>query len=146
MAAPIRVVHESDPKQDIVDEGKHLIKDWKVMAARVLIVMYERGKQKSRAEVRTAGGIIVPDTGEMGSLGTEKFQSKVGLVMKVGPLAFQDDETHRWGGVIPEIGDWVQIDVSRTIPFDMPNGRRGRYVEDVDVYAILPDIAFDAVW
>jgi co-chaperonin GroES (HSP10) len=53
----------------------------------------------------TAGGIHLPDR----TLLEDRFQGKVGLVVKVGPLAFKDDELTRarFGGVQVRVGDWV---------------------------------------
>ena len=36
-----------------------------------------------------------------------RFQGKMGLVLKLGPLAFQDDANAKFGGVQIEVGDWV---------------------------------------
>ncbi len=41
------------------------------------------------------------------SLMEDRFQGKVGLVLKCGPLAFQDDATVRFGGMSIEPGNWV---------------------------------------
>ena len=49
------------------------------------------------------GSIIVPDVSMMES----RFQGKVGLVLKCGPMAFVDDAVARFGGVVVEPGDWV---------------------------------------
>lgn len=53
----------------------------------------------------TAGGIHLPDK----TLLEDRFQGKVGLVVKMGPLAFKDDELTRarFGGVTVSVGDWV---------------------------------------
>lgn len=40
-------------------------------------------------------------------LAEDRFQGKVGLVLKVGPTAFQDDGIAKFGGVEAKIGDWV---------------------------------------
>jgi hypothetical protein len=37
----------------------------------------------------------------------ERFQGKIGLVLKVGPIAFKDDGVAKFGGVEIEPGDWV---------------------------------------
>lgn len=41
------------------------------------------------------------------SLAEDRFQGKVGLVLKVGPVAFKDDSVAKFGGVTVEPGDWV---------------------------------------
>jgi hypothetical protein len=37
----------------------------------------------------------------------DRFQGKVGLVLKMGPLAFEDDGIIKFGGVKVQRGDWV---------------------------------------
>lgn len=146
MPMPIRIVHPTSPRDDIMEDVGHLLKDFQVMAARVLVVVYERGKQKGRGDVKSAGGLIIPDTGSLSAMGNDKWQGKVGLVVGMGPLAFKEDANHKWGDNIPKIGDWVMYDVGNTSPFDLPGDRRARYVEDVHIDAVVPDVAFDAVW
>lgn len=41
------------------------------------------------------------------AMSENRFQGKVGLVMKVGPTAFQDDSVAKFGGVMIRPGDWV---------------------------------------
>ena len=49
------------------------------------------------------GSIIMPDR----SMAEARFQGKMGLVLKCGPLAFKDDAAAQFGGVTIEVGDWV---------------------------------------
>ena len=37
----------------------------------------------------------------------DRFQGKIGLVLKVGPLAFKDDSAMKFGGVTIVPGQWV---------------------------------------
>ena len=37
----------------------------------------------------------------------DRFQGKIGLVLKLGPVAFVDDSVAKFGGVIVQPGDWV---------------------------------------
>lgn len=60
----------------------------------------------------TAGGIHLTDNYK----DEDVFQGKVGLILKMGPMAFQDDETHKWP-IKPKIGDWVTYRVSDGWPF-----------------------------
>ncbi len=65
---------------------------------------------------KTAGGIILTDK----SRGEDIYQGKAGLIIKMGPMAFQDDETTtppiKWP-IKPKIGDWVLFRVSDGWPF-----------------------------
>ena len=49
------------------------------------------------------GSIIMPDK----TMAEARFQGKMGLVLKCGPLAFKDDSVARFGGVTIDVGDWV---------------------------------------
>jgi hypothetical protein len=82
MGAPVRVVHDTDPAQEIIRDVGYLCDDITVMGADVLIVMYERLKG-SRGERKTAGGLLLPDTANT-TAHEDRFQGKVGLVMKMG--------------------------------------------------------------
>lgn len=37
----------------------------------------------------------------------DRWQGKVGLVLKVGPMAFQDDAVNKFSGLTVKPGDWV---------------------------------------
>ena len=52
---------------------------------------------------RTAGGIIKPDK----ALDEARFQGKAGLVIAMGPQAFEDDAALRFGGQRVAVNDWV---------------------------------------
>lgn len=51
--------------------------------------------------------IILPDSVHDEALS----QGKIGLVIKMGPLAFQDDEHIKFRGQKLEVGEWVQYDI-----------------------------------
>lgn len=146
MPAPIRIVHTTDPRKDIVgDVGKYLA-DVKIPPFAVLLAMYERAAGKGGTERRTTGGILLPSAQPTGTLNEDTHQGKVGLVMKLGELAFTDDPDHRWGGFKPAVGDWVAIRVGDSYSFDLPGPRRCRVIEDANVKMIVPDDVFDAIW
>lgn len=67
-----------------------------VAAKHVLVAQYIRPE-------KTKGGIIRTDR----SLGEDRFQGKVGLVLAVGPLAFEDDAVNKFGGFKVGPGDWA---------------------------------------
>lgn len=145
MPAPLRVIQSSDPAQDIMDDVGEFIPHFRPVGAGVLLVMYERGNQKGGGEVKTKGGIIVPNTAT-GALAEDKYQGKVGLVVALGPIAFTEDASHRWGDAVPQVGDWVLISIGDSYSFDLPGPRRARMVDDVNVKLIVSREAFDAVW
>lgn len=89
---------------------------------------------------KTKGGIILVDN----TLQEDRFQGKVGLVLKVGPIAFHDDNVNKFGGVKVEPGDWVLFRASDGLElfFVDKNGRDGtpcRILEDVHIKARLTD-------
>src|SRR6185312_5199214 len=138
MAQPLRVLHDRDPREDIREDVGAVTDTIDPLGAGVLIVMYERGKGKG--EAKTAGGIILANK----TLDEDKYQGKAGLVMKLGPIAFTDDASHQWGDRVPQVGDWVMVNVGDSFAFDLPGDRRARIVEDVNVKAILRHQ--DMVW
>jgi co-chaperonin GroES (HSP10) len=130
MAQAIQMQHETDPRDEILTDVASFLPDISVMGARLLVAPYIRSKQ-------TRGGIFLPDN----TRAEDKFQGKVGLVLALGPLAFRDDETHRFGDKTPKVGDWIVFAVGDTFGFELGT-RRCRAVEDVDVHLIVqrPDI------
>ncbi len=67
-----------------------------VAAQRVLIAVYIRPE-------KTKGGIYRIDK----ALAEDRFQAKVGLVLKVGSLAFVDDAVNKFGGFRVNAGEWA---------------------------------------
>lgn len=126
----MEMIHEIDPRELILKEVKPYAEHIKVLGADLLCAVYMRPRQ-------TKGGIMLPDQ----SRKEDEFQGKVGLVIKMGPIAFQDDNDHRFGNVAPKVGDWVIFRVGDT--FELIIGeRKFRLVQDVNVRAIVdkPDI------
>lgn len=99
----VKMKHVIDPKVAIWNKLKGYEGAFKPLGATVLIAVYERGE-------RTAGNIIIPETSQLRK--EDKFQGNVGMVVKMGPLAFRDDADHEWGDTKPAVGDWVVFDVN----------------------------------
>lgn len=72
------------------------LSDIDVMHNMVLVAIYIRPE-------RTSGGIIRPDE----NIQEDLYQSKIGLVLKLGPNAFVDDATTSFYGQKVDVGDWV---------------------------------------
>lgn len=128
MTRAIAMVHETDPKQEILSRVRGLIDDILPMTTEVICGIYVRPE-------RTAGGIILPQ--DKGMRREDEYQGKVGLVLKMGPLAFTDDENHKWGDVKPKVGDWVLWRVGDTFPFSLGDAPC-RFVDEGLIRAILP--------
>lgn len=130
MAKALLMEHSVDPRLEIEKDVAEYIKGFEPMGALVVVGVYERpDKTKS-------GLYIAAKTKE-----EDKYQGKVGLVLAMGPLAFQEDASHRWAGKLPQVGDWVVYRIGDTTGFELGE-RRCRFVEDVDIKAIVaqPDI------
>lgn len=87
--------HSVDPKQALQAEVGD-ISDFEVFHNEVVVAVYLRPE-------KTAGGIILTDMNR----DEDRYQSKVGLVVKTGPDAFEDDSGKWFKGVQVKVGDWV---------------------------------------
>ena len=121
--------HTVDPKQKLIEESKDAVEFLEPMGALVLIAVYVRGG-KDGSEQKTKGGLIIPG----GTRDEDKYQGKVGLVLKWGELAFTEDETHKWPKK-PKLHDWVVYRVGDTLPF-IVGEKTYRFIEDVDIRSI----------
>jgi co-chaperonin GroES (HSP10) len=126
---PFTVIkHEVDPKEKLLQELGD-ISDVEVFGNQVLIAVYTRP-----VEAKTIGGIMLP-----GSINdADKFQSKTGLVVKMGPDAFYDPNGKWFKGISIKDHDWV---ISR--PADgwslTINNVLCRLVDDVNIKMRAPD-------
>lgn len=124
MPSALKMAHVKDPRDEIHAKLGGAEDGVRIMGARVLVATYVRPEQ-------TAGGIFLADR----TRDEEKHQGKTGLVIALGPLAFEDDETHQWGVTKPVIGDWVMFNIGDT---------RRLVIRDVEC-RILEDVAVQAV-
>lgn len=70
---------------------------------------------------KTKGGIIRPGV----NLGEARFTGCVGLVLKLGQMAFKYDGAYPYEGKIPAEGDWVHYDPTNAREFFLgPKGDR----------------------
>lgn len=81
------------------------IDDSLLMGSRLLVAKWIR-RSEGKIQLTTA------------TRNEDKFQGKVGLVLKVGPLAFEDDATHDWRGQRARPGDWVLFGYGDGTDFD----------------------------
>lgn len=98
----------------------------------VLVAVYIRPKQ-------TAGGILMPDS----VTDEDKYQGKIGLILKKGPSAFVDP-TERWfSGAELQVGDWVLFRPSDGWGMTI-NKQMCRMMEDIAVRARVSQP--DMIW
>jgi co-chaperonin GroES (HSP10) len=127
----MKMTHAVDPKVDIF-ESVGDIKDFEMFNNQLLVAIYVRPQ-------RTASGIFLTDN----TVDEDKFQGKVGLVVKLGPDAFED-ETGKWfKDVKINIGDWVVFRPSDGWAISV-NGKSCRILDDVAVRGRIQ--APDMVW
>ena len=92
----IAMEHEVDPKEAIYKEIGDILPNFELMNTQVLVAVYIRPE-------KTRGGIIMTTK----SRDEDRYQSKVGLILKTGPSAFVDDEGKWFGNANLSQGDWV---------------------------------------
>lgn len=119
-----------DPKLKILEDVKEHIDGFLPLSSQVLVAIYVRPN-------KTKSGIHLSDR----TVEEDLYQGKVGLILKMGDLAFVDDANHKFGENRPKVGDWIVYRIGDTFPFVLGN-RYCRFVEDVSVKAIIsrPDI------
>lgn len=87
--------HDRDPK-DLIREEIGSLEGYDLSGHQVLVAIYVRpGK--------TGGGLLRHDS----ELREDEYQGKVGLIIKMGPLAFTDLGPAWPDERVPQIGDWV---------------------------------------
>lgn len=83
---------------------------------------------------RTAGGIFLTDN----TINEDKWQGKVGLVLKKGPMAFENDGSNDFKGQTVKEGDWVIYRTSDGFSIDV-NSTHCRLLEDVHIKGRVTD-------
>lgn len=91
------MVHEEDPAEAILAQAGDL-RDIDVFNNQVLVAVYQR-----QAESKTEGGIILTHH----TTDEDQYQSKVGLILKMGPTAFYDKNENWFQGQDMVPGDWI---------------------------------------
>jgi co-chaperonin GroES (HSP10) len=87
----------------------------------------------------TEGGIHLPDQ----TIDEDRWQGKVGMVLKKGPIAFLDDPRNSFHGQNVEPGEWVMFRVSEA-PAISVNGVHCRLLEDIHVRGVISSPSF--IW
>lgn len=121
--------HDADPKAATLAEIGD-ISGLTLTGRQVLIAIYRRPGI-------TKGGILLTDAAKDEDL----YQGKVGLIVKTGAFAFENDDDHRFGGDLPKVGDWVFFRVADGWCLSV-NGRPSRILQDNNIRGIVqhPDM------
>lgn len=137
---PLLMHHDVDPKisiQRAYDDTDQV----EVFHNNVLVGIYERPQQLK-------SGLFLPD----GVRAEDMWQGKVGLVLQVGPAAFQDAGNVGFYGLTVKPGDWVVFRPSDGFQLllavnreHQPTGRLFcRLLQDIHIMATIthPDLIF----
>jgi co-chaperonin GroES (HSP10) len=137
MALISKLIHKEDPAAIIWREIGDGIEGFDIAAQGVLVATYKR-----EADVMSAGGVLYPHA----AVKDDEFQSKTGLVVKLGRRAFIDDEHIQWNGFRCDVGDWVIFRASDGIRMSLggPGGAHCRLMADVYLKIKVPNA--DAVF
>ena len=87
--------HEVDPKKKLIDEIGD-ISNFEIFNNNILVAVYQR-------PAKTKSGLYLTDK----TTEEDRFQSKVGLLLKVGPRAFEPNAEGWFDGVEFNLNDWI---------------------------------------
>ncbi len=87
--------HEIDPKKKLIDEIGD-ISNFEIFNNNILVAVYQR-------PAKTKSGLYLTDK----TTEEDRFQSKVGLLLKVGPRAFEPNAEGWFDGVEFNLNDWI---------------------------------------
>lgn len=119
----------SDPKAEILKLLGSAVDAFSVLGDRVLVATYIRAE-------KTKGGILLPGT----QRDEDRYQGKVGLILKKGPTAFKYDGSFPYEGDIPNDGQWVVYRTSDTWEFFL-NGVSCRLIPSDLIRAVVENPA-----
>lgn len=117
---PMIMQHDTDPANTLKKELGDLSKV-EVFNNQLLVAVYIRPQ-------KTKSGIILTDK----TTEEDRFQSKIGLVVKKGPAAFEDQSGEWFKDISIEENDWIIFRPSDGWSITV-NGVLCRLIEDVNV-------------
>jgi co-chaperonin GroES (HSP10) len=123
--------HETDPKQKILEEIGDL-SDIEILNNQILCAVYVR-------PTKTKSGLYLADQ----TTAEDRFQGKVGLLIGMGPSAFQDESGQWFADSSFKLHDWLVFRPSDGWNVTI-NGVLCRMLSDTQVKMRIP--APDVVW
>lgn len=127
----MRMEHDVDPAQKLIKELGD-ISDIEIFNNQILVAVYLRPE-------KTKTGIYMPDKHRE----EDKYQSKVGLVIKKGPSAFIDTGDNWFKEIEINLNDWIMYRATDGWSITV-NNVLCRMLDDTAVRGRIPHP--DAVW
>jgi len=128
---PRMMEHDTDPKL-VLKEQIGNTDSFEIYNNQILIAVYIRPQ-------KTKTGIYLPDS----IVAEDQFQSKVGLVLKKGPAAFEGDDSLWFKDMKIELDDWIVFRPSEGWAITV-NGVLCRMLDDTSVRGKI-DVP-DKIW
>ena len=128
---PRMMEHNEDPKV-VLKEQIGNIDSFEIYNNQILIAIYIRPE-------KTKSGIYLTD----GQRSEDQYQSKIGLVLKKGPAAFEGDDSLWFKDMHIELNDWIVFRPSEGWPITV-NGVLCRMLDDTSVRGKI-DVP-DKIW
>jgi len=122
----VKIDHEVEPKEKILSDIGD-ISGVEVFNRHVLLAVYQR-------PTKTKSGLYLADR----TVEEDRYQSKVGLILKMGEHAFVPDEEHSWGDGEFSLGDWVILPAAAAYSM-LVNGVMCRLVPDHNIKMRVSD-------
>jgi len=129
--ATMKMLHAVNPAEELRNAVGDLSK-LKVYHNNILCAVYKRPE-------KTASGLYLSD----GIRKEDEYQGKVVLVLKKGPIAFQDDDKTSFAGQDIEEGEWIVLRSSDGWKLNI-NGVLCHVIQDTQIKMTIPepDMAF----
>lgn len=123
--------HDVDPKEKLLSELGDL-SNIEIFNNQILVAIYIRPN-------KTKGGIILTD----GTVQEDLYQGKVGLLVKMGPAAFQDENGQWFNNESFNLHDWLVFRPSDGWSVNV-NGVQCRMLSDTQIKMRIPtpDVAW----
>ena len=118
----ITMLHQKDPKKVLLEQVGDT-SSIEIFNMQVLVAVYIRPEQ-------TRGGLFLSDK----SRDEDRYQSKVGLILRKGPTAFVDKDGEWFSGLNINEGDWVVFRPADGWSITV-NGTLCRMLDDMSVRA-----------
>ncbi len=122
----LEVSDEDDPKEVVQTAIGDAFDDWTVLKNQVIVAT-------APAATKSKGGIIFTQ----GKMQESRFQGTVGLIVKLGEIAFNDEALWPSEETRPKVGDWVHYRASNTEEFFI-NKISCRYILDTGIHSVVP--------